>query len=247
MPALKRSYAMPYVSSTARMRANQLVARSMRRRYKRSRTSGGYANPHPAPSTAPINSDTTKSRTFQALVYRPNNIMTNTPAQMDVIERGAGDNQRIGSKWNPTALHLKGWMRGTSAQAAYVNSGYYVVWDKQPNKALPPMNDVFIGLAPSFMYAAASTDDRFVIIGHKEFNVVCPGAGVLGDKSQYIIDDYIKLPPRLICHSTLGTNSGLIGDRQSGALLLYVYSSENLADITRPTLSIAHRIYFQDC
>ena len=238
---------MRYVSSASRVRANQVLVRSMRRRYKRSRTAGGYANPHPSPSTAAINADTVKSRTFQALVYRPNNVMTNTPAQMDVIEKGPGDNERIGSKWALTALHLKGWMRGTSAQAAYVNSGYYVVWDKQPNRALPPMNDVFIGTAPSFMYPAASTDDRFIIIAHKEFNLIAPGTGVLGDKSQYLIDDYIKLPRNLICHSTLGTSSGLIANRQSGALGLFVYSSENLADVTRPTLSIAHRIYFQDC
>jgi len=216
------------------------------RRYKRSRTSGFAANPHPAPSSLPITIGTVKSKTYQAIGFRPDNVMTNAGTLVDTIDKGTADNQRIGSKWNPTALHLKGYVRGQATSPAYVNTGYYVVWDRQPNRALATQQDVFVGTAPSFMYPAPSTDDRFLIIHHKIFNVVVPDAGVVGDKSQFIVDDYIKLPARLTCHAALGSSAGGINDRVSGALLLFVYSSEGVASIARPQANLAHRIYFND-
>ena len=42
-----------------------------------------------------------------------------------------------------------------------------------------------------------------------------------------------------------GAGTGGIGERQSGALLLFVYSdAQNIAD--QPLYQLSHRIYFED-
>ena len=212
---------------------------------KRSR-SFFYANPHPAPSRMPVNADTVKSKTYTALSIPLENVMTNVPALVDSVARGSGDNERIGTKWNPTALHLKGFLRAASL-SNLVTAGYYVVWDKQPSGALAAFNEVFIGQQAPFMYPSASTSDRFRIICHRKFSLVTGTTqGTFTEGAQHIIDDYIKLPAGLVAHAQLGTTSGNVNDRVSGALLMYPYSSESDQAASRPTLTFGHRIYFND-
>jgi len=117
-----------------------------------------------------------------------------------------------------------------------------VVWDKAPNLTVARFDDVFIG-ATNFAYAAMGTSDRFIVLHHKKFASMAYGNG---DNSVQTIDDYVKLPKNLVCNATMGgTGTGGIGERQSGALLLFCYSDAQLVT-DAPVIQMAHRIFFED-
>nr|AGA18442.1 hypothetical protein [uncultured marine virus] len=249
MPGLKRTYAMPYVPSGARMRANRLLAGAMRRQAKRTRTRGTYsANPHPAPSQAAVNSRSLKAVTYVQSNFRPSSAITQAGVPVDVVPRGALETQRLGHKWKVTALHLRGHIRIAQTAQDYANSGYYVVWDKQPNGVAAIWDNVFTGNSCPYSFPALSGDERFKIIHHRIFNLTYQGQALdANTNSQYVIDDYIKLPAGLVCCDTVGSQgTGAVADRQSGQLLLFPYSGKAAGADDRPNLNIAYRIYFDD-
>lgn len=247
MPALKRSNAMPYVPASMRLALNQAGIKGIRR--KRRRIAGTSGNPKPPLSTSNINSDTTKFKTFARSVVPMINSMTSPGIQLDSIDRGTSDLERIGSKWKVLAVHFRG-----SIQASMVvggvpltTAGYFVVWDKQPNKASALFGDVFSGSDPASSFALGSGDDRFVIVKHRRFNITMQDStGDANDNSQHQLDDYIKLGASRVCHSTLGTTSGLITNRTTGALLLFPYSDKASGQF-EPVMSFGYRTYFEDC
>lgn len=247
MPGLKRSNAMPYVPAQVRLALNQAGVRGIRR--KRSRMGGTFANPKPPLSRSNINSDTTKFKTFARSVVPMVSAMTTPALQLDNIDRGSSDLERIGSKWKVLAVHFRG-----SIQASMVvggvpltTAGYYVVWDKQPNKTSALFGDVFSGSDPAASFALGSNDDRFVILKHRRFNITMQDStGDANDNSQHQLDDYIKLGAGKVCHSTLGTTSGLITNRTTGALLLFPYS-DKAAGQFEPVMTFGYRTYFEDC
>ena len=210
------------------------------------------SNPHPGPSMAPSNSSTNKSLTFDAVGYYPEDVITNTGYLMDNVARGTADNQRIGSKWRPQALHLRGLVQTVqnAEHTDQIMSGYYVVWDKQPNQSLAQFSSVFIGTSAPFAFPSAGGDDRFVILRHKTFNMTYQGqptgVGDANSNSQYLIDDYIKIPPNLICHANSIGSDGGIGTRISGALLFFPFSSKGDQSASRPLMRLSHRLYFAE-
>lgn len=203
------------------------------------------ANPKPAPSRRPVNLDTLKAKTFLPVAYPAINNIAQPGNVMDQVARGSQDNERLGHKFRVVALHLKGIYHGSNTgQARW--SGYYVVWDSQPNLASATFGQVFAVATGNVNYAFAglSTSDRFKVLHHKKIASYAFGSAT--DNSMQVIDDYIKLPSNLVCTCTMGgAGTGGIAERQSGALLLFVYSDTNvIAD--QPLYQLAHRIYFED-
>jgi hypothetical protein len=161
---------------------------------------------------------------------------------MDTVGRGTTDNERLGHKWRDVALHLKGIYHGAPGPTV-AWSGYYVVWDNQPNLTTAVWSDVFSGEG-AFAYPQLSTEDRFKIIAHKKY-----ASGPLNsdmDNSLQTIDHYVKLPTGLVCTSAVGgLGTGAITERTSGVLLLFAYSTQGSA-ATQPVIQMSHRIYFED-
>ena len=240
---------MPYVSSTARMRANRLLAGAMRRKAKRSRMSGSYsANPHPAPSKAAVNSRSIKAVTYTQQTLRPDSAITNTGLIMDVVTRGTDETQRLGHKWKVSALHLRGHIRlNTGGGEDYANAGYYIVWDRQPNGVAAQFQMAFNGTSAPYAFPALSGDERFKFIAHRQFNLTMQSTGSdPNSNGQHLIDDYIRLPPGLVCCGTVGGGQGTIDQRQTGVLLMFTYSGKGAASDARPIMVVSHRIYFDD-
>jgi hypothetical protein len=219
---------------------------------KRSRSfrmAGTLANPKPPLSRTNINSDTTKFKTFARSVVPMINSMTTAGLQLDSIDRGTSDLERVGSKWKVLAVHFRGSVQGSMVAGGVplTTAGYFVVWDKQPNKAAALFGDVFSGSDAASSFALGSNDDRFVILKHRRFNITMQDStGDANDNSQHQLDDYIKLGAGKVCHSTLGTTSGIIANRTTGALLLFPYS-DKASGAFEPVMSFGYRTYFEDC
>ena len=219
---------------------------------KRSRSfriAGTSGNPKPPLSRTNINSDTTKFKTFARSVVPMVNAMTTVGLQLDSIDRGTSDLERVGSKWKVLAVHFRGSVQGSMVAGGVplTTAGYFVVWDKQPNKAAALFGDVFSGSDPASSFALGSNDDRFVILKHQRFNITMQDStGDANDNSQHQLDDYIKLGAGKVCHSTLGTTSGIITNRTTGALLLFPYSDKASGQF-EPVMSFGYRTYFEDC
>jgi len=196
----------------------------------------------------PINQDTTKSKTFISTAFTPTNSQTAVGFPLDTVDRGTGDNERIGSKWMPTAVHLRGVVNANPLGNDTQVLGYYVVWDKSPNGASAPFNQVFTGSTPMFAFPSSTSDDRFKVIFQKRYNLTIQNTipGEANSNSQHLVDQYIKLPPRLVCHSVLGSTVGSIAERSMGALLLYAYTRSGARSTTTAIMTVSHRLYFND-
>lgn len=228
MPSTKRKAASPLRRTTA-VDAKRRPRATMRMR---------NPNPHPRPG-GPVSSRTVKSKTFVPVAYNASNVVGATGVIMDVVARGTQDNERLGHKWRDVALHLKGTYEGIVGNKTY--AGYYVVWDKQPNLALPRFGDVFSGQV-GYEFASLVGVDRYVIIHQKKFT----STGDPGSTPQVQqIDDYIPLPRGLIPTCQLGgAGAGQIGTRMTNSLLLFPYS--NYDNGAGPEMIMSHRIYFED-
>lgn len=207
-----------------------------------------YANPIPAAVSLPINIDTTKQKTYIAQYYTPTNDPTAVGFVMDDIGRGTSDTERVGSKWMPTALHLRGRVNANLGGNDTQILGYYIVWDKSPSGAAAQFSQVFTGSSPFFSFPASSTDDRFEIIAQKRFNLTVQNTapGEANSNSQHLVDHYIRLPGKHVCHSTIGTTSGAIGNRTMGALLMFMYSESANGSQVTSNATLSHRTYFAD-
>lgn len=203
------------------------------------------ADPHPAPSSRSINDKTIKSATFATTSYIPTDSLAAQGYLMDVVARGTSDTERIGSKWNPVALHIRGSGFVTTPNTQVIQ-GYYVVWDAQPNQGTAVMNDVFIGTDAINSYAAASANERFTVLANKKWTNVT-STGFNTENSIKIVDDYIKIPKHMVCHATIGGTIGGAVTRTSGALLMFPYSNQPTTSPQIPSLELSHRIYFEDC
>lgn len=199
------------------------------------------AAPHPAPSRAAINDDTVKTKTFGDTSYNANSNTTNPGIVMDIVARGSGDNERIGAKWRETAIHVKGQIDAIPGVSCI--AGFYLVWDSQPNQATAVFGSVFTN-TPSFEFYAASTSDRFKVLYKKQFYLTGPSSPASGDLSHVAVDSYVKLPKNLIAHATLTGTTGVIGNRQTGVLLMFPFS--NVLVGVQPAFRVSHRLYFED-
>lgn len=121
------------------------------------------------------------------------------------------------------ACRLKSaWIRLYGAVGASINAcATYLVWDNQPNKALPAISDIFnedptaAGAYNTKSLPNRENAGRFIIL--KKSLVTTPttsgGAGV-------ILDEFVTLPDDCVCQYTLADTTGVIGNCISGALYL---------------------------
>lgn len=147
------------------------------------------------------------------------------------VTQGASQSQRIGRKviWKSIQCHMR--LLADNVHTFSI-ARYLLIWDRQPNAALPGIAAFFEGLAGGFAqdFPADAQKDRFLILRDKKFAML--GASVLGqmtDKTEYAINFYQRLPD---FETVYGGATNAIADITSGALYLVTCGSGTGAGFT---------------
>ena len=164
-------------------------------------------------------------------------------AHLSIVTRGTDVNSREGKSFRLTNVHVRGNIAADSATGV---SEYLVmlVWDKQPNLALPAVTDVLVA-ANSGSFLNRDNAGRFVVL--KKWSGVMAGtsAGVGAGPAIKRVDQYIRFPPGMVCMCTAADTTGAIGNRVTGAL--YIVAVGNVAAGTADvTANLGFRIGFSE-
>lgn len=149
---------------------------------------------------------------------------------------------RIGRKTYMKNLHLRGWVFNNTTVTATDVGRIVIVYDAQPNGALPVVSDIFQNAN-----SAAATNNlaninlnnrqRFTIL--RDMEVYLPSvtntAGVLTNrgnedyiKQSFLIDEFIKLRGMETVYNSV--DGGTIADITSGSLLLVTFANNASED-----------------
>ncbi len=168
---------------------------------------------------------------------------TGSVTLLATIAQGNTVNQREGKSAQLTSVRIRGNQRAGST-TTIADGAQYLVWDRQPNKALAAVADVLTS-ATSNAFPNRENAQRFVIL--KNFrcsfagNTATPAAG-----TEIIdIDEYVKLPRECVTSYTTADTTGVIGDIISGALL-WVSVGDIGAGTASATSTLSFRVNFRD-
>lgn len=168
---------------------------------------------------------------------------TGAVTHLDIIPQGDTVSQRQGKSWQNTNLQVRGYIYNDTT--ATVNQvAMYIIWDRQPNKALAGVTDI-LDSAASYSFMKRENKGRFlcikkwqrVLIG----NTTSPATG----RESIVIDKWIKLPQECVAQATAADTTGVIGNRVTGALLLLTVGSA-AAGTSDATSVLGFRVGFKD-
>lgn len=166
-------------------------------------------------------------------------------SHIDIVPTGTTVNSRDGRKFKNTSVQIRGVALSDSTTATSTGA-MYLVWDRQPNKALAGITDV-LDTASSYSFAKRENAQRFKII--KKWRWVFNGnnttAGQQTSNTSYDIDDYVKLPDECVAECTTADTTGAIGSRVTGALLLVTVGNQ-VAGTADANVIIGTRVNFVD-
>lgn len=168
---------------------------------------------------------------------------TGSVTHLDIIPQGTTISSREGKAYRVKSITVRGYI---ASDTACVYAGYlcYLIWDKQPNKALAGLTDI-LETASSSSFLKRENAARFVPL--KKWAGVVVGnttTPTTGDELCHI-DDYVRFPKNLVANCTSADNTGVIGNRVNGALLL-VTVGDVAAGNTDCNLITSFRINFTD-
>lgn len=159
------------------------------------------------------------------------------------IPQGNTVNNREGKSCQLTSCRVRG-VVSVASTTTTVQAAAYLVWDRQPNKALAAITDVLDSVS-SYSFPKRENSERFMII--KQWRCVLEGnsaAPATGDE-QIDIDDYVKLPPECVSSYTVADTTGVIGDLITGALL-FVTCGNRATGTTAASFTVGFRVNFRD-
>lgn len=162
---------------------------------------------------------------------------------LDTIPTGDSVSQRTGKSFQLTNFQLRGSIyAGTTATVQHI--ALYLVWDRQPNKALAAITDVLDAALPTAL-AKRENKGRFLVI--KKWQRVLSGNSATPSTGREIIvvDKWIRLPAECIAQCTAADTTGAIGNRVTGALLM-LSVGDKVAGTTAATMTAAARLGFRD-
>lgn len=171
-------------------------------------------------------------------------------AHLDPIPIGSAVNQRIGKTWQEINFQFRG--RAFAGVGAVLNHvAIYLIWDRQPNKALATVGDILADpTKETTAFMNRENKARFVTI--KKWQRVLIGntqplaAGVnYCGREAFVIDKWIKLPEECVANASVGDTTGQIGNRTTGALLLLTIGDKATGN-TAASLTYNYRIGFKD-
>lgn len=168
---------------------------------------------------------------------------TGSITHLNVITQGNSINQREGKSYRIRNIQIRGVLE-TDTTTTRTGTACYLVWDKQPNKALAAITDIFDTIT-SQSFTKRENTGRFVILKkwHRTLigNITTPATG----REAVDIDKYLKLPKDLVTMLTSGDTTGVIGDIISGALL-WVTMGSVAAGTADANATVGFRIGFTD-
>lgn len=132
-----------------------------------------------------------------------------------IIAQGASESQRIGRHVTLKSIQCHG-VWNVDSTATLASARYLLVYDKQPNAALPAITAI-LNTANYFSFLNDANKDRFIVLRDKKWvgigNSVTPTSG----KEAAPINFFLKLNHKM----TFGTGgTGLIADINTGGLYL---------------------------
>jgi len=164
---------------------------------------------------------------------------------LDVVPQGDSVSQRNGKSWQNTNLQIRGKIiAGTAGTVSHI--AMFIVWDRQPNKALAAVTDIFDAV-PSSSLSKRENKGRFLVIKKWERiltgNSTTPATGREG----IVIDKWIRLPAECIAQATAADTTGAIGNRVTGALLAVFMGDDPSGSPTLcPNGAFTFRVGFKD-
>lgn len=171
---------------------------------------------------------------------------TGTVTHLDIVAQGDTVSSRTGKSWINTNFQIRGTITaGTAGIASLVSA--FLVWDRQPNKALAAIGDFLetSGAISSTAFAKRENKGRFLCIKKWVRSIVGNSTAAAAGREQIAIDKWIKLPQECISQCTAADTTGVIGNRITGALLL-ITAGDKAAGTTAPNFVYRYRIGFKD-
>jgi len=157
-----------------------------------------------------------------------------------VIPQGPDEINRLGRNVMLKSFQMRGEIQaGSTGVQTMVR--WLLVYDRQPNRALPLITDILTSTAYNAMRNLDNVD-RFVIICDKLSSVVGSSATTGTESAQRAVNKYVKLG-NLIANYQVGT-TGAIGEINTGALLLVTFGES--PGTAAPNLSVTTRTRFVD-
>jgi len=169
---------------------------------------------------------------------------TGSITHVSVVPQGTSVNTRVGRKCELKYFQMRGYLRQNSA-AVYNNVAVYLVWDEQPNKALPAVTDI-LDAANAQALSKRENVQRFKIIKKWRYaltgNTTTPATG----SEVVTLDEYVRLPKNLVVVPTTADTTGVINDVINGALYLVTVGNEPVSATLAATLGVTCRTGFAD-
>jgi len=171
---------------------------------------------------------------------------TGSVTQLDSVPTGTTVNSRDGRKFKLTSFQVRG-IAGNDTTGTSSLGAMYLVWDRQPNKALAGVTDILDAATP-VAFAKRENVQRFKIIKKWRwcFNGNGATAGQQTATSAFDIDDYVKLPDECVAECTTADTTGAIGNRVTGALLLVCVGNKAGPATDDDYVTITTRVNFSD-
>jgi len=168
---------------------------------------------------------------------------TGSITHLDIVTQGDSVNQRQGKSWQNTNLQIRGMLsQDTTAVANHI--AIYIVWDRQPNKAAFTVTDV-LDTAHSASFMKRENKGRFLIVKKWQRvligNATTPATG----REAIVIDKWIRLPAECIPQCTAADQTGAIGNRITGALMVLMIGN-NAPGTADSTFGGGFRLGFRD-
>lgn len=170
---------------------------------------------------------------------------TGTVTLVATIPQGTTVNTRLGRACQLTSVRV----RGSQLNNTPVPQSYFaaLVWDRQPNKALAAVTDIFDSVV-STTFPNASNRQRFKILKTWQYVSIGYNAGgnEVSDETATRIDDYVKLPKECMTCYTDADTSGVIGDIVTGALLWVTIGDVAVGAGANPVFTVGFRTNFRE-
>ncbi len=166
-------------------------------------------------------------------------LQSTAPTVLNLVSGGTASTNRIGDTMIITSIQLRACMRAT---ATSVNSCYrlMIIYDRQPNKAIASLDDIFVGGAPHgpMDYMELDNRKRFSVVYNSD--VFAIGANT-NDNDNRVLTFFCKARAETVWSDS----SGVIGSLTTGSLLL-VHISDRSASAEVANMDFQVRIRFTD-
>lgn len=163
---------------------------------------------------------------------------------LNQIPQGTTQNTRLGRKLKITGIRLKG-VYAAAAATTWSNVGWLLVHQKTPNNptAMPNYTDILVTQNINSLRNVDNNDKLRVLRSHSVVitgNAATPSTG----NEVHEFDEMIDLKNKeIITEWTAADTTGVYGNMERGALMLYAVSS---GSSNIPQIFLSVRLYYED-